>query len=597
MFRGIYPRFAGIGLASVYSSYIICFYYNVIIAWSLVYVVAGFYSPLPWSVHNEDWVWKCDPDKVTRAEQYFMIDTIRYYDDNCKPYEDGDPSQFSWKALLATFVVWALCFLGIFKGVHGSSYIVWFSVPVPLLFIIVMIINNSTLEGAGGGIKKYLQGEVNKFEGLSGEALKQAKVDDDLIQEKIWGDAAGQIFFSIGICMGIMTSYGSYNPIRKPIIMDNMIIALTNSAVSFIAGFAVWTVVGYLEAQKSLAQSKTSSIGLAFIAYPTACDMMPLPNLWALILGLTLFLLGIDSAFSMVEATSTVICDTPTGRGYPRMFVAFVLCFGGFILSIPFCTNWGFVLFDVIDHYLCAFLLILVGILQCAGVGWAFDAERTRALSEQHRKSMDFLAGAYWVVLLICGLVFVPLGMNLIGLLVWLFLTLIIAVVSKQISGMPFGLWYNEVAMCGVRKIAYSMTVLGRKEPAVTECWEVFYMVWWGTTIKFLIPGALWFILVGAFKNDFLNTYGGYAYYWQILGILIPMLGLVSFLLGLSVWVQPEEYDERQFDIDYLSTVPDDQDDEKLVPANKVDAEEPTKKDSNGAQTELVMVPAEQEAS
>ena len=98
---------------------------------------------------------------------------------------------------------------------------------------------------------------------------------------------------------------------------------------------------------------------------------------------------------------------------------------------------------DVIDHYLCAFLLILVGILQCAGVGWAFDDERTRALSEQHRKSMDFLAGAYWVVLFICGLVFVPLGMNLVGLLVWLFLILIIAVISKQISGIPFSLWYN----------------------------------------------------------------------------------------------------------------------------------------------------------
>ena len=397
--------------------------------------------------------------------------------------------------------------------------------------------------------------------------------------------------------MGIMTSYGSYNPIRKPIIMDNMIIALTNSAVSFIAGFAVWTVVGYLEAQNSLAQSKTASIGLAFIAYPTACDLMPLPNLWALILGFTLFLLGIDSAFSMVEATSTVICDTPTGRGYPRMFVAFVLCFGGFILSIPFCTNWGFVLFDVIDHYLCAFLLILVGILQCAGVGWAFDAERTRALSEQHRKSMDFLAAAYWVVLFICGLVFVPIGMNLIGLLIWLALTFIIALISKQISGMPFGLWYNEIAMCGVRKIAYSMTVLGRADPAVAAGWEVVYMVWWGTSIKFLIPGALWFILIGAFKNDFLSTYGGYAWYWQVVGILIPMLGLVSFLLGLCVWVQPEEYDERQFDIDYLSgALKDDKNDERTFD-NKADGDEKLVQDpvaankvTNGPQTELVNV-------
>jgi len=163
--------------------------------------------------------------------------------------------------------------------------------------------------------------------------------------------------------MGIMTSYGSYNPVRKPIIMDNLIIAVSNSTVSFVSGFAVWSVVGYLEAKDSLAKGKVSSIGLAFIAYPTACDMMPASNVWAVILGLTLFLLGIDSAFSMVEATSTVICDTPAGKKYPRMFVAFVLCFAGFIFSIPFCTNWGFVLFDVIDHYLCAFLLVLVGIL------------------------------------------------------------------------------------------------------------------------------------------------------------------------------------------------------------------------------------------
>lgn len=62
----------------------------------------------------------------------------------------------------------------------------------------------------------------------------------------MWADAAGQIFFSIGVCMGIMTSYGSYNKVDKPIIMDNMIIAISNSMFSFVAGFAVWSIVGYL---------------------------------------------------------------------------------------------------------------------------------------------------------------------------------------------------------------------------------------------------------------------------------------------------------------------------------------------------------------
>jgi SNF family Na+-dependent transporter len=241
--------------------------------------------------------------------------------------------------------VWVVCYFAIFQGVHSSSYIVWFTVPIPLVFLVVMIINNLTLDGAGKGIDKYLNGTP----GME-------------IPSTIWADAVGQIFFSIGATMGILTSYGSYNPIEKPVIMDQMIIVISNSAASFISGFAVWSVVGFLEAKNSLAQSKTSSAGLAFIAYPTAVDMMKWSNFWALLLGLVLFLLGIDSAFAMVEATATVVADLQTLRNVPKAFIAFALNFFGFVISIPFCTNWGFVLFDVIDHYLCTYLLFLVGI-------------------------------------------------------------------------------------------------------------------------------------------------------------------------------------------------------------------------------------------
>lgn len=69
---------------------------------------------------------------------------------------------------------------------------------------------------------------------------------EELLKEDIWTAAVGQIFFSIGVCMGILTSYGSYNKPTKPIIRDAYIIALSNSTMSFFAGFAVFCVVGYL---------------------------------------------------------------------------------------------------------------------------------------------------------------------------------------------------------------------------------------------------------------------------------------------------------------------------------------------------------------
>lgn len=49
VFRGIHRRLAGIGSISVYSSYIFSFYYNVVVAWALIYVISAFVSPLPWS--------------------------------------------------------------------------------------------------------------------------------------------------------------------------------------------------------------------------------------------------------------------------------------------------------------------------------------------------------------------------------------------------------------------------------------------------------------------------------------------------------------------------------------------------------------------
>ena len=58
VFRGIHPRLAGVGLASVIASYAITLYYNVIIAWSFLYLIRGFVNPLPWSAQYND-----DPER------------------------------------------------------------------------------------------------------------------------------------------------------------------------------------------------------------------------------------------------------------------------------------------------------------------------------------------------------------------------------------------------------------------------------------------------------------------------------------------------------------------------------------------------------
>jgi SNF family Na+-dependent transporter len=100
---------------------------------------------------------------------------IRFVDDSCKPFADGDQTRFSFVTMTATFCVWLCIYFTIYKGVKNSSYIVWCTVPLPIIFIIIMVINGLMLPGSANGVAKYLGGEPNVIIDYSA----------------LWSDAAG----------------------------------------------------------------------------------------------------------------------------------------------------------------------------------------------------------------------------------------------------------------------------------------------------------------------------------------------------------------------------------------------------------------------
>jgi len=224
-----------------------------------------------------------------------------------------------------------------------------------------MVMNGFTLRNSDYGFRMYLKGFEND------EAVD---IDVKLQGSPMWSDACGQIFFTLSICWGVMVSYASYQPERAPVIKNSVAVALINCSFSFFAGFAVFAVVGYLVGLQSPVSDKYSSIGLAYIAFPAAIETMPAPNFWALLFFLTLFTLGIDSAFAMVEGTVIVIQDSKWGDKYPKGVIASVVCVIGAACTTIFCFNWGFALFDAVDHYLNVYTIMLMAILQAVGAAW-----------------------------------------------------------------------------------------------------------------------------------------------------------------------------------------------------------------------------------
>eukprot|EP00667_Euglena_gracilis_P010351 EG_transcript_10535 len=378
-FSRIHPRLRGVGLAAVVATFVIVSFYAVIISWACIYLVQSFFVPLPWSPAG-------DPPPNTTACQaafggnaaaYHLFHTVlHHYDDQCGIADAslGGMRGFSGTVFLATAAVWAMCVFCVCRGVKTAGYVVWITMPLPFLLLLILLIRALTLDGAGDGVYAYL-----------------GRWDLSLLNDPgIWADACGQIFFSLGVCLGVMVSYGSYNDSDAPITLNAFTIAITNSTFSFFCGFAVFGILGHVAKVKgvSVDDVATSGLTLAFIAYPSALVELPGSNFWCIALFATLFFLGIDSAFSMLEAVTTVICDADVrgvtldvlleqrlgrwavGRGKP--LVTGLVSAAGLLFGVLFAADVGLYWLDVMDHYVNTYTIMVNGLLEAVAVSWCW---------------------------------------------------------------------------------------------------------------------------------------------------------------------------------------------------------------------------------
>jgi len=335
----------------------IVIYYSTILAWSWVYLWNSF--KVAWGNH---------------AEQFFVENVLQR---SSGPGEVGAPI---WYLVIGMALTWLAIYLILRKGVRNVSKVVLITVPLPLLLLAILLIRGLTLPGAMEGIRYYLTPDFSK-----------------LADPSIWLRAYGQIFFTLSLASGVMIAYGSFLGRKAEITNSALITGLANCGTSFFAGFAVFSMLGYLAKVQGLPvpDVTASGTGLAFVTYPTAITQLPALNgVIGIIFFVTLLTLGIDSAFALQEAFTTGFHDKwkiPIGK----LALGFVLV--AFPVSLIFITKGGFYWFDIVDKYICDFGLVVSGLMQCIAVGYLYNVQEFRAylnsISEVH-------LGNWWIVAL-----------------------------------------------------------------------------------------------------------------------------------------------------------------------------------------------------
>ncbi len=319
-----------LGWLALLVAFVITIYYSVIVGWCLNYV--GFSFTLAWGDNPGDFFYN---HFLNLSESHYQIGRLQ-------PWIMFG-LLFTWLAMMAS--VW--------KGVKSLSKVVYFVVLIPWLLLILFLIRGVTLPGAVNGLNFYLTPDFSALKNL-----------------EVWTAAYTQAFFSLSLGFGVMIAYSSFLPRKTDLVNNAFIISLMDATTAFIGGLVVFSTLGYYSHTTGQPVESVVEAGpsLVFVTYPTIISLMPvMSKTVGVLFFFMLFLLGLGSAFSLVESVVTGIMDKFKTNRIPTIALVSII---GFAFGLFFCTRAGLLWLDVIDHFMNQFGLMTVCLMQALFIGW-----------------------------------------------------------------------------------------------------------------------------------------------------------------------------------------------------------------------------------
>lgn len=232
-------------------------------------------------------------------------------------------------------------------GITGR--VVYLTMGLPVVTMIILLGRGVSLPNAADGIRLYM-----------------ATWRGELLGDRyIWQMACGQIFFSIGLGMGYFTSYASYNNQHQNVVQDVLIIIVCNSLYEIVGCFAVFGIIGFLQQFPQPGDDPIGSFAIAFLTYPAGVAEMPGAQFWSFLFLFTTMVLGFSSAFALQDTLVTMIMDGEFASNWNRIYVSSISVVISFLISLIFCTDFGYYLLDAVDSWINNMSLIFVVWCEC----------------------------------------------------------------------------------------------------------------------------------------------------------------------------------------------------------------------------------------
>ncbi|CAL4207512.1 unnamed protein product, partial [Meganyctiphanes norvegica] len=313
-----------------------------------------------------------------------------------------------------------------------SLQVAYFTAIIPYLVLITLLIRGVTLPGAYNGIMYFITPQWDK-----------------LLELKVWYNAIIQSFFSLGVGYGSLMMLASYNDFKHDIYRDAWIMSLADTLTSLLAGFTVFSILGYLahELGKDVHDVVTAGNGLAFITYPEVIAKFDIaPQVFSVLFFLMLFTLGVGSLAADTGVVITVVCDQfPTWK---RPVVTFCICLISFLVGLVYVTPGGQWILELVDFFVGGFVRFGLVVVEVIALNWIYG---TTTFIQDVNFMLGRNLGWYWRI---CWSVVIPVSLSII---------LVYSIVDLRLPTMDGQYFPTSVYACGwmIPLAALLLVILG----------------------------------------------------------------------------------------------------------------------------------------
>jgi neurotransmitter:Na+ symporter, NSS family len=335
------------GVIGIFGPLIIFIYYTYIESWLLAYAFFALTGKLAQAVTQTQMSSFLSAFQGITPNEYFSNIWIAY-------------TFFIITFLMNSFVI--------YKGISGGiEWLCNWALPVLFLAGIAVMVRVLTL-----GSPNMLHPDWNVINGLGYLWNPDFSA---LLKAKVWLAAAGQIFFTLSVGIGVILTYASYLKKNDDIVRSGLTASMANEFAEVILGgsIAITAAFMFFGPKEIVTIAQSGAFNLGFVTMPLIFGKISFGMFFAFLWFLLLFLAGTTSSVSLAQPSISFMEDEfhISKKKAVAIFssIAFILC-----QPAIFFISKGVV--SELDFWGGTFALVLFATIETILFAWVFGMDK-----------------------------------------------------------------------------------------------------------------------------------------------------------------------------------------------------------------------------